>query len=195
MPSSQGTKRSGSRLTGAIAAGLLLVPATAIAALAIVGSVSRPPAAVAATDLSTTSTTGAPETSLTTSTTVTDDERTDEEAIQDACTLDAQELLEKELDASITEVEAAALDALREICEAHDLPIAGPPVPEPIVQVVSVRGPSSSSIAADDQGDDDATYDDEDDDEDHEDDEDEDEDEEDDDDEDHEDEEDDEDEG
>lgn len=160
MSSPRGTKRSGPGLTGAIVVGLLLVPATAIAALAIVGSVARPPAAEAAIEFETTSTTTAPDTTVITTAAVVDDERTDEEAIRDACTTEAQELVEKESDGTITEVEAAAFDALREICEAHEMPIAGPPAPEPIVQIVTVAGSSSTMSSSDGDGGDDATYDD-----------------------------------
>lgn len=158
-------KRSEAKLTGAIIAGLLIVPATAITALAIVGSVSRAPAAQAATG-TTTTTMAVAETTAATSTTEPVDKLSDDEALVEACTSEADDLLEKELDQSINGVEAAALDALREICAANGMPIAGPPAPAPIVQVVTVSGSPTSAPVSDgytdhDQGDDDEDHDEE----------------------------------
>jgi hypothetical protein len=151
-----------------VIAGLLLVPATAIAAVAIVGATARPPAAEAIEEA--TETTEAVVDTTTTSTLVDVDGLSDAEALAKACTESAEYLIERELDESIDELEMAALDALRQICDEHGMTIAGPPEPEPIVQVVTVReAPAPSTTAAPDASgeDDHSEYDD--DDEDHED--------------------------
>ena len=152
MGSSQRAGRSRSRLTGAIVAGLLIVPVTAIAALAIVGTVARPPGAQAAAEVAA-STTSVPTlaSGATTSTTPVADEAdpSDEEALIEACTTDVAGLLAKERGGAITDVESAALDALREICAARGLPISGPPAPAPIVTVVESRPVSAAPASSD----------------------------------------------
>jgi hypothetical protein len=147
--------------------GLLLVPATAIAAVAIVGATTRPPAAEAFEE--TTSTTQEIEEATTTTTIIDVEGLSDEEALREACTESAEGLLERELDESITDIETAALDALRQICEEHGMPIAGQPEPEAIVQVITVRENPQNDVAIDvveaDGHDDDDDYDDHDEDE------------------------------
>lgn len=163
----------GTRVSGSVIAGLLLVPVTAIAAVAIVGATARPPAAEAIEEV--TETTEAIEDTTTTSVLVDVDSLSDADALAKACTESAEDLIEQERDESIDELEMAALDALRQICDEHGLMIAGPPEPEPIVQVVTVRQapPSSSTTQAHDAYIDDDEYEDHED-EDHEDEEDED---------------------
>jgi hypothetical protein len=127
----------GTRVSGSVIAGLLLVPATALAAVAIVGATTRPPAAEAIEGV--TETTVVIEDSTTTSTVIDVEGLTDAEALEKACTESAEHLIAQELDESIDELEMAALDALRQICDEHGMTIAGPPEPEPIVQVVTVQ--------------------------------------------------------
>ena len=131
-----GSKGSGSRLTASIIAGLVLVPVSAIAAVALVGAMGEAPAAETfdATATSSATTTTMVVEAVEAST----DDDLDEDATRQACTIDAELLIERELDGSITDLEAAALDALRQICEDADMPIAGPPVPAPIVRTVTV---------------------------------------------------------
>ena len=131
------SKGRGTRVSGSVIAGLLLVPLTAVAAVAIVGATSRPPAAEAAEDLTTT--TEVAELESTTTTLVDLESLTDAEALEQACTTSAQHLIEREMDESISDLETAALDALRTICDEHGIPIAGPPEPEAIVRVVTVK--------------------------------------------------------
>jgi hypothetical protein len=158
----------GTRVSGSVITGLLLVPATAIAAVAIVGATTRPPAAEAV-DLvaEITTTTEQIEEGTTTSTTVADhlDELSNEEALRTACTSGAEALIESETEESIGDLESAALDALRQICDEHGMTIAGPPEPEPIVRVVTVRASeNTTSNAAETSADpDDDEYDDHDD--------------------------------
>ena len=154
------SKGRGTRVSGSVIAGLLLVPATAIAAVAIVGATARPPAAEAIDEV--TETTAAIEDTTTTSTLVDVGGLADAEALEKACTESAEYLIEQELEESLDELEVAALDALRQICDEHGMTIAGPPEPEPIVQVVTVvDAPSttttdtSDAVASDDYDDDD----------------------------------------
>jgi len=131
---------SGVKLTGSVIAGLLLVPASAIAAVAIVTATSGTPAAEAMDETTTTVA------QLTTTTVVEAlDVLDDSGKIEDACTVDAQKLIEHELDGSITDLQAAALDALREVCDQNGMPIAGPPAPEPVTRVVTVATPAPAS--------------------------------------------------
>ncbi len=159
------TGRAGLGISGAVLTGLLLVPATAIAAVAIVAT-TRPPAVLAEEITTTTSTTT---TAIDTTTTTVDGG----EAIDEACTDGAEDLIEKEQDQSISEIEAAALDALREVCAANGMTVAGPPVPDDVVRVVTrtSSGSSPGTTIADDEYEDhdDDDYGDHDDDEDHED--------------------------
>ena len=170
------SKGSGSRLTASIIAGLVLVPLSAIAAVALVGAMGEAPAE---------ETFDATSTTLVTTTTMVEtaaveaanDDGTGEDATRQACTSDADLLIERELDGSITDLEAAALDALRQICEDADMPIAGPPVPAPIVKTVTVSKtqptttvPSDSSYDDDHDDDYDDDHDDDYDDDDHDDD-------------------------
>jgi len=168
------SRGGGTRVSGSVIAGLLLVPATAIAAVAIVGATARPPSAEA---LEETTSTTQQDTEETTTTLVDVEGLSDEDALEEACTGSAQELLERELDESIDEIEIAALDALRQICEEHGMPIAGPPVPESIVRVISVTD-DSDEYSDDDEYDRDDEHDDDhdEDDDDHDDDDDDDED-------------------
>ncbi len=144
----------GTRVSGSVITGLLLVPATAIAAVAIVGATARPPAAEAIEEV--TEITKAVEETTTTSTLVDIDGLSDAEALEKACTESAEHLIERESDESIDELEMAALDALRQICDEHGMTIAGPPEPEAIVKVVTVRtAPATTTTDAPDNFDDD----------------------------------------
>jgi hypothetical protein len=53
-------------------------------------------------------------------------------------------LVEAESDGSATEVQQAALDALREICDQQGTPLPGKPAPDPITQTVVVSRTSSA---------------------------------------------------
>jgi hypothetical protein len=163
------TSGKGARVSGSVIAGLLLVPATAIAAVAIVGATVRPPTAEAIEGV--TETTEAIEDTTTTTTLVDVEGLSDAEALEKACTESAERLIEQELDESIDDLEMAALDALRQICDEHGLTVAGPPEPEPIVQVVTVKQDPTTTTEEPDVyiDEDDGDYDDDDKYEDHED--------------------------
>jgi hypothetical protein len=90
-------------------------------------------------------------------------------------------LVDAEVDGSISELQQAALDGLREVCDQQGMPLPGKPAPEPVVQTVVVADEASASAAApasdvfeveDDDHDDDDHEDDDHEDDDHEDDED-----------------------
>ena len=81
-------------------------------------------------------------------------------------------LVDAEVAGSISEVQQAALDGLREICTQQGIPLPGKPVPEPIVQTVVVaesvpsQGVDDSVFFEDDHDEDDDDDDDRDDDDD-----------------------------
>lgn len=161
-------KRSGRSLTGAVIAGVLMVPITAIAAVALVQAVSTP-AAGSDTEFaaSTTATSIAPTTTTTESVldVVAQEPAMDPASIDEACTAGAEALLAKEADASLSDIETAALAALREICEEHDMALPAP-VGTEVVRVVTVPAPTPTTTApsndhADDQYEDDNYDDDE----------------------------------
>lgn len=136
-------KAKANRVTGSVIAGLLLVPATAIAAVAIVGATAQPPAAEAL-DESLESTTTLEVVDSTTTTSVVPG-MSEDEMVEQACTVSAMELVNREVDETLTGLESAALDALRQICEEHGMPLAGPPVPEAVVRVVKVAAPAQTA--------------------------------------------------
>lgn len=118
--------------------GLVLLPVSAIAAVAMSGPSAAEPTttiAVATTRPAETTATAAVAEGLT------------DTDIWQACVPDAASLLEKEVAGTITPIEDAALDALRAICEAEGMPLDGPPAPPPITQTVVVAGPRVASAA------------------------------------------------
>lgn len=102
------------------------MPASAIAAMAIVGATSSEPWDGPVEEAVTTSIAAEVAVAPTTSTTGVGN-CTD--LLVDACTVGAQELMEKQRDGSISDMESAAFDALREIREVEGLPIVGPQDP------------------------------------------------------------------
>lgn len=96
-----------------------------------------------------------------------------------ACGPSGLALVDAENNGTITDVQGAALDALREICAGQGLALPGKAVPEPIVEQIIVQtattappAPTTSQTSGDDdQSDDDSDYEDEDHDDDHDDDE------------------------
>ena len=124
-------------LSISIALGTLLIPLTAFAASAMVGDgvAGDEDVAVAAT---------VPEISVPSATGTADD-------LTAACGPAGADLVDAESDGSITDIQAAALDALREICAQQGLPLPGP-VSEPVPLVtVTESGPTLtvSSVASD----------------------------------------------
>jgi len=58
--------------------------------------------------------------------------------LQTACGPEGMQLVSLEESASITNVQQAALDALREVCHQHGIPLPSKPVADPIVKTVVV---------------------------------------------------------
>ena len=141
-----------SAFTISLILGLLLIPLSAVAAAALIssddgsGSAAVEPAVVVAevqeTTVTTTETADAETVFVTEAPTAT---AVDLEA---ACGSDGLELVEREAAGTITDLEQAALDALRQICAAEGLELAGPPAPPAVVRTVAVVSPTPSSTTA-----------------------------------------------
>ncbi|MGD2061262.1 MAG: hypothetical protein PVF87_10385 [Acidimicrobiia bacterium] len=132
--------------------GTLLVPLSAVAALwltdptpeaeAAVPSTTTQPSTTTSTVAATVVTVGGPD-------------------LRAACGPDGMELVGLEDQGTISDVQQAALDALRELCEQQGMPLPAKPASEPIVQTVVVPAPavtpstsSSTTTTYDDHDDD-----------------------------------------
>lgn len=73
-----------------------------------------------------------------------------DEDLARACGPAGLDLVEREATNELTDLEQAALDALRAVCETEGLPLPGPPTPAPVVKTVTVAqsGPASATFAA-----------------------------------------------
>ena len=126
--------------------GVFSVPALVFAASGFFATHSDAPAAqaqtpaVAAPFLPAPTTSAAPTTTVAPSPTAADVVR--------ACGEDGLSLVAAETDGSISELEQAALDALRPICEAEGLPLPGAAAPEPVTVVETVLLPPATSPVA-----------------------------------------------
>lgn len=124
-------------LSLSIIVGTLLVPVTALAAIWLTDSGQGPEeTSVAAT--------AAPVTTVATepTTTSTIDVAAD---LETACGSEGMQLVSLEEAEAITDVQQAALDALREVCEQQGIPLPARVVPEPIVQTVVVPAVNAAS--------------------------------------------------
>jgi len=150
--SSKSNQAGKSTFTLSLILGLLLIPLSAVAAAALISS-----------DDGSTSTTiqaepiveEAPETTVTTAETVeaetvfvTEAPSATSADLEAACGPDALELVEREADGTITELEQAALDALRQICLDEGFEVPGPPAPAPVVRTVTVVNPAPPATTA-----------------------------------------------
>ncbi len=143
-------KGDGKRFSTSLIIGLLLVPLSAVAAVALVN-----PDATAESD----ETVAAEVVATTTTTQAVDEYEVPEIAsagdLELACGDEGMELAFKEGEGTITALEQAALDSLRAICEAEGLPLPGPPAPEAVVETVTVVAAPASDAASSDSDDDD----------------------------------------
>lgn len=145
------TRRSGQRTSLTAILGVVMVPAAALVAVALVGPTS-PGETVE-------STTSNPVTAMEAAVTTAADivvepvTSTDEDLVA-ACTTDGMVLVELEASGEITELQAAALAALRQLCEEAGIPLQGPPAPPPVVRTVKVSKPSGGSGGGGGGGDD-----------------------------------------
>lgn len=138
--------------------GLLLVPLSAVAAFALWGSqVSEAETTgveVNAAKLAQVQTAVVRHAEPVAATTTTIDPEKD---LRKACGKDGKKLVKAEANETITDLEQAALDALRPICAEADMELPGPPAPPPVVRTVTVsndNGTTSTSVGPDDGYDD-----------------------------------------
>ncbi|HEX9863769.1 MAG TPA: hypothetical protein VGC03_02265 [Acidimicrobiia bacterium] len=129
-------------LSLSILVGTLLVPLTALAAIWLTDPERGEEPSIPTTN-------AIPATTLTTQSTseATVDITAD---LQAACGLEGMQLVSLEESLTITDVQQAALDALRGVCEQQGIPLPSKPALEPIVQTVVVpatatAGPVPSS--------------------------------------------------
>lgn len=106
--------------------GLLVVPLTAAAVIWLTGSSEEAEAATATTSPPS-------DADATLETTVVQDVNAD---LQVACGAEGMQLVSLEEQGTINDVQQAALDALRGLCEQEGLALPAPPVEEPVVQTV-----------------------------------------------------------
>jgi hypothetical protein len=123
--------------------GTLLVPVSAVAAIWLTDP-GQP--AQAETVLSTT-TTAAPAASTAAQVSFTDSGATEAD-LRAACGYVGMTLVDAERDGSISDVQQAALDALRDICDEQGLSLPAPPTPDEQVQTVVVQADSSAGASA-----------------------------------------------
>ena len=143
-------QKGGSRFSTSLIIGLLLVPLSAVAAVALVNpDASAEPEEVAATAVAETTTT------MTAVAETTVPEIASDEDLELACGEQGMALTTKEADATISPLEQAALDSLRAICLAEGMELPGPPAPEAVIETVTVvAAPASSGAATSDTFDD-----------------------------------------
>lgn len=125
--------------------GVLVIPALALASSTILGTNTVEAEATAATVAPATVAVSATTTTVVTATAG---------DIRRACGGDGETLVTAESDGSITDIQQAALDALRPICEGEGRPLAGPPTPEPVVVTASPTASGGAAVSFDDNDDD-----------------------------------------
>lgn len=141
-----------STFTISLILGLLLIPLSAVAATALIsnddGETGEDDAAVVVVEVPETT---VPTTEAATAETVfvTEPPTATRADLEAACGPEGLELVERELDGTITDLEQAALDSLRQICAEEGLELAGPPAPPPVVRTVKVVDSSVTSTTGD----------------------------------------------
>jgi hypothetical protein len=124
---------SNKKLSVSVALGTLLIPLSAFAASVLVKdappvetttSVAAQVVAEATTDFANQTATAAD--------------------LQAACGVEGLQLVAAEANSSMSAIQQAALDALREVCAQEGLPLPGKPTPEPVTQTVVVASSASS---------------------------------------------------
>ena len=125
------------RFTTSVVAGLMLVPLSAVAAYALVGRV-QPAEKGMATATTTTATAAMPASQSI----VVDPVTASNADLAAACGADGLSLVAREWNGDISDVQQAALDALRQVCAEAGLSLPDPPAPAPIVHRVTVTSPT-----------------------------------------------------
>jgi glucose/arabinose dehydrogenase len=132
----------GRRFALSLAAGLLLIPLSATAGFAVINGIATQPDE-AETNLPV-------ETSASAATTPTAQVVVEPVVATPydmalACGPDGATLVVAETDGTISEVQQAALDALRQICAEAGLPLPDPAAPPPVVQTVEAGASSATT--------------------------------------------------
>ena len=163
-PSPRNTKPRSSMFTISLILGLLLIPLSAVAATALISSDGESEADDAGVIVVEVPETTVPTTEVLEAETVfvTEPPTATSADLGAACGPEGLELVEREAEGTITDLEQAALDALRQICAGEGLELPGPPAPPPVVRTVSVVDSSSSATTDDTLPDDQAVSDDDD---------------------------------
>lgn len=163
-PSPRKSQPRSSMFTISLILGLLLIPLSAVAATALIsndGETDADDAGVVVVEV--------PETTVTTTEAVvaetvfvTEPPTATRADLEAACGDEGFELVEREAEGTITDLEQAALDSLRQICAEEGLELPGPPAPPPIVRTVKVVDSSTAATTDDTLPDDQAVSDDDD---------------------------------
>jgi hypothetical protein len=137
---------------------MLLVPLSAVAAAAVIsngddgGSGDTAEVALVAEVPGTAVTTTEAETLETVF--VTDAPAVTRADLEAACGEQGWELVEREAEGTINELEQAALDSLRQICAEEGFELPGPPAPPPVIRTVEVADRSQDATTTTTMGDD-----------------------------------------
>ena len=150
-PSPRKSQPRSSMFTISLILGLLLIPLSAVAATALIsndGETDADDAGVVIVEV--------PETTVTTTEPVaaetvfvTEPPTATRADLEAACGPEGLELVEREAEGTITDLEQAALDSLRQICAEEGLELPGPPAPPPIVRTVKVVDTSAAATTDD----------------------------------------------
>jgi hypothetical protein len=153
----------GRRFTASVVAGLILVPAAAAAAVFVVGH-DLP--AEAQVELAAPAESPPESAAVTGDSYVIDPVTASAADLAAACGADGMHLVSLESEQLITQVQQAALDALRQLCAESGMALPAPPAPPPIVQTVTKTTETpevdDTDEADDDSHEDDDEYEDED---------------------------------
>ncbi len=133
----------GNRFSTSLIVGMLLVPLSAVAAVALINpdaSAELEETAAAEVIVEETTTTAAQEFEMPEIASAAD--------LKDACGEQGLLLVTKEAEGSISPLEQAALDSLRAICTSEGMDLPGPPAPDAIVETVTVVAAASGSTSS-----------------------------------------------
>jgi len=150
-PSPRNTKPRSSMFTISLILGLLLIPLSAVAATALISSDGESESDDAGVIVVEVPETTVPTTEAVEAETVfvTEPPTATRADLEAACGPEGLELVEREAAGTITDLEQAALDSLRQICAEEGLELAGPPAPPPVVRTVKVVDSSATAPTTD----------------------------------------------
>ncbi len=142
------SRDSGGRFALSLGVGLLLIPLSAAAGFAIVNGIATQPE-----EPNTTLALEVPTTSATE--VVVEPVAAGADDLIRACGADGMSLIDAENAGLLTDVQQAALDALRQICDEAGMALPGPAAPPPVVKTVVQASDGSSTSAGQSGGNDD----------------------------------------